>query len=70
MWIKFNNIMFLQLFMIFYTRVLEFWVIETTKNYDFLHLLSLIKIKPNMDFGGNLAFTHICHNTNSFSSFL
>jgi hypothetical protein len=25
---------------------------ETTNIYDFLHLLSLIKIKPNMDFGG------------------
>jgi len=34
------------------TRVLEFWVMETTNIYDFLHLLSLIKIKLNMDFGG------------------
>jgi hypothetical protein len=31
---------------------------ETTNIYDFLHLLSLIKIKPNMDFGGG-----IWHNT-------
>jgi hypothetical protein len=29
----------------------------------FLHFLSLIKITPNMNFGGNLAFAHICHNT-------
>jgi len=69
MWIRFNNIMFLQLFMLFSIMVLKFWVIETTNIYDFLHLLSLIKIKPNMDFGGNLAFTHIFHNTNSFFSF-
>jgi hypothetical protein len=55
--------MFVQLFMLFSIRVLEFWVIETTNIYDFLHLLSLIKIKPNMDFGGNLAFAHICYNT-------
>ncbi len=34
------------------TRVLEFWVMEITNIYDFLHLLNLIKIKPNMDFGG------------------
>jgi hypothetical protein len=45
------------------TRVLEFWVMETTNIYDFLHLLSLIKIIPNMDCGGDLAFAHICHNT-------
>jgi hypothetical protein len=69
MWIRFNNIMFLQLFMLFSIRVLEFWVIETTNIYDFLHLLSLIKIKPNINFGGILAFTHICHNTNSFIFF-
>jgi hypothetical protein len=42
---------------------------ETTNIYDFLHLLSLIKIRPNMDFGGNLAFAHICHNTFSFFFF-
>jgi hypothetical protein len=29
---------------------------ETIHIYEFLHLLSLIKIRPNMDFGGNLAF--------------
>jgi hypothetical protein len=34
------------------TRVLEFWVMEITNIYDFLHLLNLIKIKLNMDFGG------------------
>jgi hypothetical protein len=34
------------------TRVLEFWVMETTNIYDYLHLLSLIKIRPNMDWGG------------------
>ncbi len=44
------------------TRVLEFWVMEITNIYDFLHLLNLIKIIPNMDFGGDLAFTYICHN--------
>jgi hypothetical protein len=44
------------------TRVLEFWVMEITNIYDFLHLLSLIKIISNMDFGGDLAFAHICHN--------
>jgi len=63
MWIRFINIMFLQLFMLFSTRVLEFWIMETTNIYDFLHLLSLIKIKPNLDFEGNLTFAHICHNT-------
>jgi hypothetical protein len=36
---------------------------ETTNIYDFLHLLSLIKIRANMNFGGDLAFAHICHNT-------
>jgi len=35
--------------------------------YDFLHFLSLIKIRPNMDFGGDLAFAHIYHNTFLFS---
>jgi hypothetical protein len=34
------------------TRVLQFWVMETTNITDFLHLLSLIKIRPNMDLGG------------------
>jgi hypothetical protein len=48
--------------MLFHTRVLEFWVVEITNIYDFLHLLSLIKIRPNIIFGGNLAFAHICHN--------
>jgi hypothetical protein len=55
--------------MLFSTKVLEFWVMETTNIYDFLHLLSLIKIRPNMDFGGDLAFAHICHNTLSFFFF-
>jgi len=32
--------------------VLEFWVMDAINIYDFLHLLSLIKIRPNMDFGG------------------
>jgi hypothetical protein len=40
---------------------------ETINIYDFLHLLSLVKIKPNMDFGGDLAFAHVCHNTFFFS---
>jgi hypothetical protein len=35
---------------------------ETKSIYDFLHLLGLIKIRPNMDYGGDLAF-HIRHNT-------
>jgi hypothetical protein len=38
--------------MLFTTMVLEFWIMETTNIYEFLHLLSLIKIKPNMDFEG------------------
>jgi hypothetical protein len=46
----------------FSIRVLEFWVMEITNIYGFLHLLNLIKIRPNMDFGGDLAFAHICHN--------
>jgi hypothetical protein len=50
MWIKFNNIMCLQLFMLFKTRVSKFWVMKTTNTYDFLHILSLIKIRPNMNF--------------------
>jgi hypothetical protein len=37
--------------MLFNTKVLEFWDMETTNIYDFLHFLSLIKIRPNMDFG-------------------
>jgi hypothetical protein len=40
MWIKINNIMFLQLFMLFNTRVLEFLIMETTNIYDFLHLFA------------------------------
>jgi hypothetical protein len=36
---------------------------ETTNIYDFFHLLGLSKIRPNMNFGGDLAFAHICHNT-------
>jgi hypothetical protein len=32
-----------------------------TSTYDFLHLL--IKSRPSMDFGGDLALAHICHNT-------
>jgi hypothetical protein len=55
--------------MLFSNRVLEFWVMETTNIYDFLHLLSLIKIEPNMNFGRDLAFAHICHNTYFVSSF-
>jgi len=43
-------------------RVLEFWVMEITNIYDFLHLLNLIKIRLNMDFGGDLTFVYICHN--------
>jgi hypothetical protein len=39
---------------------------EIINIYDFLRLLSLIKIRLNMDFGGDLAFAHICHNIFSF----
>jgi hypothetical protein len=42
---------------------------EITNIYDFFHLLSVIKIRPNMDFGGDLAFAHICHNAFFFSLF-
>jgi hypothetical protein len=35
---------------------------ETTNIYDFLHLLSLIKTRPIMDFGVDLAFSHLFHN--------
>jgi hypothetical protein len=62
--------MFLQLFILFSTTGLEFWIMETPNIYDFLHLLSLTRIRPNMDFGGNLAFAHICviiHFSFSFS---
>jgi hypothetical protein len=52
--------MSLQLFMLFSIKVSKKSVMERTNIYDFLHLLNLIKIRPNMDFGGNLAFTHIC----------
>ncbi len=38
-----------------------------TSIYDFLRLLSIIKSRPNIDFGADLAFAHICHNTFSFS---
>jgi len=61
MWITFNNIMFLQLFMLFSIRVLKFLVMETTNIYCFLHLLSLIKIRPNVNLEKKLAFAHICH---------
>jgi len=44
------------------TRVSKFWVMEITNIYDFLHLLRLIKIISNMDFGRDLAFAHICEN--------
>jgi hypothetical protein len=49
--------------MLFSTKVLEFWIMETINIYDFLHLLSLIKIRHNMNFGEILAFAHICHKT-------
>jgi hypothetical protein len=49
--------------MLFNIRVLKYWVMEITNIYDFLHILGLIKIKPNIDFGGKLTFAHICHNT-------
>jgi hypothetical protein len=55
--------------MLLNTKVLEFWVMDTTKIYDFLHLLSLIKIRPNMDFGEILAFAHKCHKAHSFFFF-
>jgi len=55
--------------MLFNTRVLVIWVMKITNIYDFLHLLRLIKIRPNMDFGGNLALVHIFHKTHSIFSF-
>jgi hypothetical protein len=42
---------------------------ETKNIYDFLHLLSQIKIRPNTNFGGDLVFAHICHNTFLFILF-
>jgi hypothetical protein len=36
-------------------------VIKTTNIYDFLNILSLIKSRPNMDFGGNFAFVATMH---------
>jgi len=51
------------------TKVLEIWIMETKNIYDFLHLLSIIKIWPYMDFGGKLAFVRMWHKTHSFSSF-
>jgi hypothetical protein len=45
--------------MLFSTRVLEFWVMGATNVYDFLNFVSLIKNRPNVDFGGNLTFAHI-----------
>jgi hypothetical protein len=54
MCIRLNNIMFLQLFMLFNTRVLEFWVIKTTNIYDFLHLLSLLKSNLIWILGGGI----------------
>jgi hypothetical protein len=35
---------------------------EIKNIYEFLHLLSLIKIKPNVNLEKNLAFAHVCHN--------
>jgi len=55
--------------MLFNIKVLEFWIMETTNIYDFLHMLSLIKIRRNMNFGENLAFAHICHKTLFFPVF-
>jgi hypothetical protein len=54
--------------MLFNIRVLEFWVMEITNIYDFLHLLSLIKIRPNMDLGGGIWHLHI-YDTIFFFSF-
>ncbi len=55
--------------MLFSTKVLRFWIMEKTNIFNVLHILSLIKIKPNMDFGGNLAFVDIWHKTHSFFFF-
>jgi hypothetical protein len=55
--------------MLFNSKVLEFWIMETTKIYHFLHLLSLIKIRRNMNFGEILTFAHICHKTLFFLVF-
>jgi hypothetical protein len=45
------------------TRVFEFWIMEITNIYDLLHLFNLIRIRLNLEFGGDLAFAHICYNT-------
>jgi hypothetical protein len=53
--------------MLFSTRIFEFKDMETIIFLDFLHLLNLIKINPNVNFGGKLRFAHICHK--AFFSF-
>jgi hypothetical protein len=45
--------------MLFGTRIFEFRDMETTIFLDFLQLLSLIKIKPNVGFGDKLRFVHV-----------
>ncbi len=56
--------------MLFNTKVLEFWIMETTNICHFLHLLSLIKIRHNMNFGGNLAFAeYVTKHFNLFHVF-
>jgi hypothetical protein len=47
--------------MLFNIRVLEFCVMETTNIYDFLHLLSLIIIRLNIDFGGGFGICTYMH---------
>jgi len=42
---------------------------ETTNIYDFLYLLSLIKIKPNMDFGGGFGICTYMSQYNIFFFF-
>jgi len=49
--------------------VLDFWIMETINIYEFLHHLNIIKIRPYMNFGGDLALAHICHNTFFFIFF-
>ncbi len=55
--------MFRNLFILFNNKDLEFWVMEIINIYEFFHFKNLTKINPNMDFGKNLAFANICHNT-------
>jgi hypothetical protein len=55
--------------MLFNTKVFKFWIMEKINIFEFFHFFNLIKIKPNMDFWGNLAFVDIWHKTHSLFYF-